>query len=190
MVGQVARLTPFLFALSVVSGIASAQQPTWIVDGSCRDGEPHGRYELRSGNGTLRVVGAFNHGKRTGSFIFWTVSGSRAAHIPYDDDLRNGTLATWHETRLVASEPPRRFESMWRHGARDGLTRSWYSDGHRRLETEYARGRQAASIGWTAAGARLSERAAGEIAERDALLADAYYAELEALVRNHLPRCD
>jgi hypothetical protein len=189
-VGQGARLTPFLLALYVVAGVVSAQPPTWIVDGGCRDGQPHGRYELRAGNGELRVVGAFNHGKRTGSFIFWTASGSRVAHIPYDDDLRNGTLATWYEARTARAEPARRFESMWRQGARDGLTRTWYADGHRRSETDYERGRQVTSAGWTDTGIRLQERAARDIAERDAATADAYNAELEALVRTHLPHCD
>ena len=42
-----------------------------VVDGACRDGLPNGRYELRRADGRLRVVGAFNHGRRTGSFIFW-----------------------------------------------------------------------------------------------------------------------
>ena len=48
--------------------------------GSCRDGQPHGRYELRDRRGKLRVAGAFNRGRRTGSFIFWTAAGSRCPH--------------------------------------------------------------------------------------------------------------
>lgn len=191
MVGEGARLTRLLLAaLCVVAVGAAAQAPAWIVDGACRDGQPHGRYELRNGNGTLRVAGAFNLGKRTGSFIFWTTDGARVAHIPYDEDVRNGTLATWYEVRKASPDPPRRFESMWRHGARDGLTRTWYVDGHHRSETEYERGRQVASVGWTDAGTRLTEPAARELAARDAAVADAYYLELETLVRNHLPRCD
>ena len=190
MAGQGARLTPFLLALVVAANAAGAQPPAWIVDGNCRDGTPHGRYELRTGSGELRVAGAFNHGRRTGSFIFWMASGSRVAHIPYDDDVRNGTLATWYETRRIGAEPPRRFESMWRHGARDGLTRTWYANGRRRSETEYAAGRIVSSVAWADAGVRSSERTAREIAERDAAAADAYYAELEALVQTHLPRCD
>lgn len=191
MVGQGARLIRLLSAaLCVAAGVASAQPPAWIVDCSCRDGQPHGRYELRTGDGELRVVGAFNHGRRTGSFIFWTASGSRAAHIPYDEDRRNGTLATWYATPARGSEPPRRFESVWRRGERDGMTRAWYPDGHRRSETEYRRGSQVSSIGWTDAGTRLNERAARDAAERDAAVAETHYAELETLVRSHLPHCD
>jgi hypothetical protein len=189
MVGEAARLTSLLLAL-VAACAARAEVPDLVVDGGCRDGLPHGRYELRTGNGELRVAGAFNHGRRTGSFIFWLASGSRIAHIPYDDDVRNGTLATWYESRRRGADPPRRFESMWRRGERDGLTRTWYPDGRRRSETEYARGRLVASIGWSDAGSRVDERAARETAERDARAADAYYAELEALVQTHLPRCD
>lgn len=191
MVGEDARLTRLLAGvLYVAASIADAQAPVWIVDGGCRDGQPHGRYELRTAAGNLRVAGAFNHGKRTGSFIFWTSSGARIAHIPYDDDSRNGTVATWYGTRQPAVEPPRRFESMWRRGARDGLTRTWYVDGHRRSETEYAEGRLIDTVGWTDTGARMAERAARDIAERDAAAADAEYAALEALVRSHLPNCD
>lgn len=191
MVEPGAGLTRFLPAvLYAVAAMAGADAPTWVVDGSCRDGQPHGRYELRNGDGALRVAGAFNYGKRTGSFIFWTAAGARVAHIPYEEDVRNGTLATWYDVRRAGGEPPRRFESVWRQGMRDGLTRTWYVDGRHRSETEYARGRQVASAGWTNAGTRLTERAARDLAERDAAAADAYYAELETLVRNHLPRCD
>ena len=191
MVGQGAGLTRVVVtALLAAASVAAAQPPAWIVDGGCRDGQPHGNYELRAGTGALRVAGAFNHGKRTGSFIFWTARGSRVAHIPYDDDLRNGTLATWYETRITGAEPPRRFESMWRRGAREGLTRTWYAGGRRRSETEYERGRPVTTAGWTDTGTRLNEPAAREVAERDAIAADAYYMELETLVRDHLPHCD
>jgi hypothetical protein len=190
-VGQGARLTRILATASwIAAGVVCAQPPTWIVEGSCRDGHPHGRYELRTGSGALRVAGAFNHGKRTSSFIFWSARGSRIAHIPYDEDQRNGTLALWYATPVAGVEPPRRFESVWRRGERDGTTRSWYRDGHRRSETEYERGRQVTSVGWTDAGGRLPDTAARDIASRDAVAADAHYAELEALVLAHLPRCD
>jgi hypothetical protein len=46
------------------------------------------------------------------------------------------------------------------------------------------------TIGWTNAGTRVSDSTARDIAARDATAADAEYAELEALVRDHLPRCD
>ncbi|MGE5740160.1 MAG: toxin-antitoxin system YwqK family antitoxin [Betaproteobacteria bacterium] len=193
MVGKSPGLTQGCVAFAVgvaVSGVAAAQAPTWLVDGSCRDGQTQGRYELRDGNGGLRVVGAFNLGRRTGSFIFWTAAGARIAHIPYDDDARNGTLATWYETRGSDREPSRRFESAWRRGVRDGLTRTWYANGQRRTETEYVEGRIVTTIGWTNAGERVSDSAARDIAARDATAADAEYAELEALVREHLPRCD
>ena len=193
MVGQGASLTRLLaVATSIAAATAFAQSPGFVVDGGCRDGQPHGHYELRTRGGDLRVAGAFNHGKRTGSFIFWSESGARVAHIPYDDDARNGTIATWYEAVATPgnAEPRRRFESMWRHGERHGLTRTWNADGRRRSETEYEHGRQVARTGWSDAGARLSDRAAQGIAARDAAAADRVYAELEALVRGHLPQCD
>jgi antitoxin component YwqK of YwqJK toxin-antitoxin module len=190
MVGKDARLTGLAVCCwALAAGVAAAQSLPLVVDGGCREGLPHGRYELRTTTGTLRVAGAFNHGKRTGSFIFWSASGSRIAHIPYDDDARNGTLATWYEAQ-GAGEPPRRFESTWRHGLRDGLTRTWYRDGRRRTEGELVRGAIVTTAGWSAAGARLSEPAARDAVERDLAAADADYAELEAMVRAHLPHCD
>ena len=193
MAGKDAQLTRAWVVCAVgvaVSGATVAQETQWLVDGSCREGQPHGRYELRTGSGSLRVAGAFNLGRRTGSFIFWSSQGARIAHIPYDDDARNGTLATWYETRGGDREPPRRFESAWRRGERDGLTRTWYAGGQRRSETEYLQGNLATSIGWTNAGTRVSDAVARDIAKRDAATADAEYAELEALVHDHLPRCD
>ncbi len=190
MVGESARLTRVvLAALCVAARAAGAELPPWTVDGSCRDGQPNGLYELRDPDGRLRVAGAFNHGKRTGSFIFWTETGSRAAHMPYDDDVRNGTLATWYPGES-AREPPRHFESAWRKGTRDGLTRSWYASAQRRSETDYAHGRILASAGWSDTGTRLDDAAARALAESDAADADAYYAELETLVRGHLPHCE
>jgi len=190
VVGTNARLTPLAVACWLAAGVAAAQSPAYVVDGSCRDGLPHGRYELRSSSGELRVAGAFNRGKRTGSFIFWDDAGSRIAHIPYDDDVRSGTLATWYEARTRAVEPARRDESSWRRGSREGVTRTWYRDGHRRTEAEFERGTVVTSVGWADAGARLSDRAARNAVERDAATADGQYVELEALVRTHLPHCD
>src|SRR5436190_5953677 len=95
MVGKDARLTGLAVCRwALAAGVAAAQSLPLVVDGGCREGLPHGRYELRTATGALRVAGAFNHGKRTGSFLFWSASGSRVAHLPYDDDARNGTLAT------------------------------------------------------------------------------------------------
>ena len=195
MVGEAGRLrgriraTVVLAASALVAGVAAEPMAAWVVDGSCRDGVPQGPYQLRSADGELRVAGAFNAGKRTGSFLFWSADGVRVAHIPYDDGERNGTVALWY-AGSPGREPARRLESAWRHGRRDGLTRSWYADGHRRSETEYAAGRIVASAGWTDAGQRLPDSAARELARRDAEAADAQYAELDAVVDTHLPRCE
>ena len=182
MVGEASRLTR---ALALLAGIALAplaaaadpnDLPAWVINASCRDGSPQGPYQLRTPDGRLRVAGAFN-------------DGVRVAHVPYDEDERNGTVATWYPGR-PGVEPARRFESSWRRGRREGLTRSWYADGRRRSETEYADGALVATVGWSDAGARLGDEAARSLAQRDAEAADAAYAELDRLVREHLPRCD
>ncbi len=190
MVGEAPRLKALLLALAALaSPCVDAETVQWLVDGGCRDGAPHGRYELRNGAGTLRVAGAFSYGKRTGSFIFWTASGARIAHIPYDDDVRNGTLATWYETHRGA-EAARHFESSWRRGVREGLTRTWYPDGRRRSEVEYVRGRASRITAWNDAGEPLTEAAAHAIADEDAAAGDSRYQALETLVEQHLPRCE
>ena len=51
-------------------------------------------------------------------------------------------------------------------------------------------GRLVRATAWSDAGMRLDESAARRIAERDAATGEAEYAELETLVRTHLPRCD
>jgi hypothetical protein len=194
VVDEAARLTRTLavFALLGVAPLVAAgsnESPAWVVDAVCRDGEPQGPYQLRTRDGRLRIAGAFNDGRRTGSFIFWSDDGVRLAHVPYDADERHGTVATWY-AGTPGTEPARRFESAWRRGRRDGLTRSWYADGHRRSETDYAAGAIVSTIGWTDAGARLPDLAARALAQRDAEAADAEYVELDRLVREHLPRCD
>ena len=192
MVGEAARLIramSFSAASLLAAGVAGAPSPAWIVDGNCRDGQVQGPYQLRGSDGQLRIAGAFNEGRRTGSFIFWTANGVRAAHIPYDNGVRNGTVAIWYEGP-PGREPARRFESVWHHGARDGPTRAWYADGHRRSETEYADGHIVRTIGWTDEGELASDTAARAMAEHDEAAIDAIYAALDALIRDHLPKCE
>lgn len=188
MVGAAALAFGALAALAFAAQLAAAAGG-WTVNGTCREGRPQGPYQLRGDNGQLRVSGAFNDGTRTGSFIFWRENGVREAHVPYDDrGLRNGTVATWYEGP-PGREPPRHLESAWRHGRRDGETRTWYPDGHRRSQTLYAEGRIASSVGWTDAGEALSQVAARELAERDERAADAEYASHDALIEQHMARC-
>ena len=173
--------------LVVAQGLAAADEALDASSG-CRAGRPQGPYQLRGDNGQLRVAGAFNDGTRTGSFIFWRANGVREAHVPYDRGVRNGTVATWY-AGPPGREPSRHFESAWRHGRRDGETRSWYPDGARRSVAEYTNGRLVASAGWTAAGEPLTEAAARDQALRDERAADAEYATYSALIRDHMPSC-
>lgn len=189
MVGANAQLITLSLLLAVSGALAAGPDASWIVDGGCREGATQGRYELRTTAGALRVAGAFNHGSRTGSFIFWNEAGSRIAHVPYDDDSRNGTLATWYAAS-AGSEPMRRDESVWRRGARDGSMRTWYRDGRRRTEAEFAKGMLVTATAWSDAGARLADSAARELVMHDVAAADARYEQLEALIRAHLPQCD
>ena len=183
-----ARALAGVAAASLAAQLVAASPSAWTIAGGCRDAHPQGPYQLRDEGGQLRIAGAFNEGTRTGSFIFWRANGVREAHVPYDNGVRNGTVATWYDGP-PARDPARHFESSWRHGRRDGETRSWYPDGHRRSQTRYANGRLVATTGWSDAGERLSDTAARELALRDAQAADADYAKRDALIAGHTPRC-
>ena len=189
MVGRATTLARLLAAIAgaALAAHVVAASATGATAG-CRDGRAHGPYQLRSDSGQLRIAGAFNEGTRTGSFIFWRENGVREAHVPYDNGLRNGTVATWYDGP-PDREPVRHVESAWRHGVRDGMTRTWYPDGRRRSETEYAKGRIVASAGWTDAGEPLPDAAARERAQADERAADAEYAQRNALVADHMPGC-
>jgi len=189
MVGA-ARVGHAVFAIAaaaLVSG-ALAAPADLVTKAGCREGRAQGPYELRYGAGQLRIAGAFNEGTRTGSFIFWRGNGVREAHVPYDNGLRNGTVATWYEG-APDREPPRHIESEWRRGVREGTTRTWYLDGHPRSQTEYAKGAIVSSSAWSDAGERLAEDAARALAESDEQAADAAYAGLNDLIASHMPNC-
>ena len=189
MVGaaRVGQAVAAIAAAALVSGVLAA--PTDLAAKSgCRDGRAQGPYELRDAGGQLRVAGAFNEGTRTGSFIFWRGNGVREAHVPYDNGLRSGTVATWYEG-ASDREPPRHAEWEWRHGVRDGTTRTWYPDRHPRSETEYAKGAIVSSRAWSDAGERLADDAARALAESDERDADAAYAGLNDLIASHMPNC-
>jgi hypothetical protein len=161
----------------------------WTLDARCRDGRAQGPYRLRDARGQLRVAGAFDEGVRTGSFFFWRANGVRIAHVPYDDNgNRHGTLATWYDGE-PGLEPTPHVEAAWRRNVRDGETRSWYADGRPHLVAEFAGGRLVRATGWSEAGKPLAEADARAQAERDAAAADAEYAERDALIRAHMPRC-
>jgi antitoxin component YwqK of YwqJK toxin-antitoxin module len=179
-----------IVAIALAPHCSYAAAPAYVVTGNCRDGQPHGAYELRMPDGTLRVSGAFARGKRTGSFLFWSSAGVRIAHLPYDDDAMSGTVALWYSTGKPSSEPRQKLEAVYAHGRRAGGARSWYADGHVRAEYRYDQGVLAEARAWNMRGAPLPDAQARAQAERD-LAADAeYYASLEAIVRDNPPICE
>jgi len=157
---------------------------------ACRDGAPHGPYELRAPNGQLRVAGAFNRGKRTGSFIFWTRNGVRIAHIPYDEDRLSGTLSLWFLEIGPGGDPAPKLQAGFAAGHRNGVTRSWYPNGQPRAIYRYETDALADARAWSAAGVPLPESEARELALRDREEDEKYYASLDAIVTEHLPVCD
>ena len=169
---------------------AAAAAPNLIVQGSCRDGLPHGAWQLEAADGKLRALGAFNRGKRTGSFIFWNASGVRIAHLPYEEDAKNGTLALWYQTAVHGRDAQQRVEAVYSHGQLNGFMRIWHPDGRVRGEYAYAAGQLALARGWDSRGRELAEAQAKRQAEKDVAVHEAYYQSLETMVAQHLPDCD
>lgn len=193
MVGTPPRLIRAAALAAALLGASPAQaaEPRGMqVAGSCRDGQPHGAYQLRDADGRLRVAGAFNRGKRTSSFIFWSSSGVRIAHLPYDEGVVSGTVSLWYAEVPRGAEPRQKLEAVYAAGTPDGPARSWHANGMRRAVFVYARGTLVDAQAWTPAGAKQDEAAARALAERDAAADRRYYASLEAIVDTHPPRCD
>ena len=183
---QIARL---LLVGGLLGTASAAVAQHYEVEGYCRDGLPHGKYELRDGKGKLRALGAFNRGKRTGSFIFWSSDGVRIAHLPFDEDVLSGTLATWYsgKSRL---EPQRKLEAVYSHGKLSGDKRSWYPNGRLRAEYRYDQGELRDASANSPSGKALADADARALAQRDAAVDDAFVASLLALVAANRPRCD
>jgi antitoxin component YwqK of YwqJK toxin-antitoxin module len=187
MVEQARRL--IVCVVAWLASLAAAAQDL-EVHAACRDGRPHGAYELRSTNGQLRVVGAFNRGKRTGSFIFWTSGGTRVAHIPYDEDQVSGTLSLWFQQASANGDAQQKLQAGFSAGHRNGISRSWYPDGRPRAIFRYEADVLADAKAWSAAGTPLSSGEARELALRDREEDEKYYASLDAVVVTHLPACN
>lgn len=185
------RLAAAVFASVAYAALAlAADHDAFVLDARCREGRPQGAYRLSDASGQLRVTGAFDEGVRTSSFLFWRKNGVRAAQVPYDDNGHvNGTLATWYDA-APGHEPTMRFESEVRSGVRQGETRSWYADGRLRTRADYDAGRIVAAEAWDARGEPLGRDAALALALRDARDAEAEATRHDALIRDHLPRCD
>jgi len=168
---------------------SSAQAQGFRVEGSCRDGYAHGLYELRDDKGTVRAVGAFNRGKRTGSFLFWTATGAREAQLPFDEDILSGTVAMWWPAPPRGETRPR-IEAAYVRGKRTGPFRTWYASGKPKAEMQYEAGELSAARATTEAGGRLPDAAARALAERESADADALLNSFMTLVDANLPHCE
>jgi hypothetical protein len=177
--------------LACVAPLAHGQDAatSLVVTGQCREGVAQGGYALRAPDGRLRVQGAFTQGQRVGSFIFWSSTGVRIAHLPFDADALNGTVSLWYIDAPAGDDAPRKLEAGYRAGERHGLTRSWYPDGRRRAEFEYAGGALVSAYAWSPAGTAYDETEARALAERDRASDVEYLDALLATVRRHMPDC-
>ena len=187
MVGspQIARW----FAVAALGFAGACAAQPYTVDGHCRDGMPHGNYELRDAKGKLRALGAYNRGKRTGSFIFWSSDGVRIAHLPFDDDVLSGTMATWYSGK-PGRDPQRKLEAVYSRGKLNGDKRSWYESGRVRAEYRYEQGELRDASATSPTGKALPTAEARTLAQRDAAADDAFVASLLAIVAAHPPRCE
>lgn len=189
MVGAAQALARAACAWLALAAAGAAAQD-FTVSGNCREGLPHGAYELRGAGGQVRIVGAFNRGKRMGSFLFWSETGVRVAQLPYDEDLLNGNVASWYPPTLRRTEQVQKLEANYAQGRLAGPKRSWYATGRDRTELRYDAGTLAAARAVAESGKPLADADARALAVRDEA-ADARFIEsLETLVRDHLPRCE
>ena len=188
----VAFAAAFFCSDSFAAGEATGPgaQTSFVVTGQCRDGRPHGAYELRMPDGQLRVAGAFNQGKRIGTFLFWSTAGVRIALLPYDDDHLNGTVALWYSTGNAKSLPRPKLEAAYVSAQPVGAVRSWYPDGRLRAQYRYAEGALADARAWDTKGAAMSNAAARTQALRDAAEDKQFYNALEGIVRDNPPSCE
>ena len=175
-----------LLALLAAAG-AGAQD--YAIEGSCRDGALHGAYELRGGNGQVRVVGAFSRGKRTGSFLYWSSSGTRIAQLPFDDDVLSGTLALWYSPGDRRGEARPKLEAAYVAGKLHGRKRSWYPDGQLRAEYRYDQGALIEARVFSESGKAFDPAEARAQAATDLATDDRFYATLDEIVRTHRPPC-
>lgn len=182
-----AALTP---ALAVAAPAKPPVPESYVVTGSCRDGRPHGAYELRMANGQLRVAGAFSQGKRIGTFLFWSSSGARLALLPFDDDVLSGTVALWYLPANAKGEGKPKLEAAYTNGVPAGAARSWYPDGRPRADFRYDQGVLAEARAWGARGAPMADADARALAAKDRTADEQYYNALETVVRDYPPTCD
>ncbi len=190
MVGKAQGLMVALVAAAALGLAADSRAQAFVVEGSCRDGQAHGSYELRAAGGQVRVVGAFNRGHRTGSFLFWSGEGRRIAQLPYDDDVLSGTAALWYDPRGRDAEPQPRLEAAYVRSRLSGIKRSWHPNGRLRTELRYSAGDLGEARAFTDAGVPLPEVEARALAARDLATDATTFALLESMVRENLPRCD
>ncbi|HVE50743.1 MAG TPA: hypothetical protein VNG69_14165 [Casimicrobiaceae bacterium] len=167
----------------------TAQGEALIVGAGCREGQVHGEWKLGAPDGSARAIGAFAKGKRTGSFIFWSPRGIRIAHVPYEDGLKNGTLALWHERGAPDGASAQWLEAPYAHGAINGIKRSWYRDGKLRSEDRYAAGQLIEAKAWDERGRPLPDDAARQRARADFDAEQALYLRLDKLIEANLPHC-
>jgi hypothetical protein len=184
------RLIGTALAAVALAAAGTAAAQALQASGSCRDGLPHGAYQLLGRDGALRVAGAFNRGKRTSSFIFWSSRGVRIAQIPYDEGQWSGTLSLWYADTARRRDPQQKLEAVYAAGRRNGETRSWHANGKPRALFLYEQGTLVDARAWSVAGAPLTDAAARALAARDAEADERYYESLEAIVNAHPPRCD
>ena len=177
-------------ALTLALAPAAGAAQTFEVVGACRNGVANGAYELRMQDGRLRVVGAFAHGRKTGTFIFWNSSGARVAVIPYQDDEKAGTVALWYTVPGARRELQRKLEAPYVENRLHGIKRSWNPRGGRRAEFRYQRGALIDAKAWGDDGTPRPKPEAEAQAAADEATDKQLFAALEALIHDHPPHCE
>ncbi len=116
--------------------------------------------------------------------------GARVAVVPYDVERKAGTIALWYTPPAPRADPARKSEATYVEDRLHGEKRSWHPNGNPRAVLRYERGELVAARAWDETGAPLPEAEAREMAARDLVTDERFYATLEALVSDHRPKCE
>lgn len=101
------------------------------------NGEKHGIAMKWAFNGKLTMYGVYNNGQRNGRFCAWfEETGALRLKEYFIDGIRDGRSVEYYDSKINNQRNPKEI-SYYRHGMRYGPHQIFWSNGQKKLETEY-----------------------------------------------------
>jgi antitoxin component YwqK of YwqJK toxin-antitoxin module len=123
--------------------VETAPDDFWAVKmakyGSEGEDMRHGSTKSWYANGKPEMEGAYEYGKKTGTFTFWHENGQVAATGEYKNDVAEGTWVWWHENGQKSAI------GKYNNGALIGEWRWWDEGGKLTKQKQYT-GTESASV--------------------------------------------